>query len=131
MDKKLIAERFTKAAATYTKEAHVQHRIAQRMVDLLSEHLPFPAKKIVEFGCGTGSYSRLLIDKFQPDELLLNDLCSKMLMHCSDLIKPNVEFVEGDAEQISFPQRRDLITSCSTLQWFDNPPNFFVRCTHF
>ena len=128
MDKKLIAERFAKAATTYTQEACVQHQIAERMTALLSEHIAIPLQKVVEFGCGTGNLSRMIYSQFQPQELLLNDLCSKMGDRCTDLFEKGVDFVEGDAEQIAFPNNRDLITSCSTLQWFESPNAFFKKC---
>lgn len=37
-------------------------------------------------------------------------------------------FLSGDAETISFPDKSTLITSCSALQWFDSPEEFFKRC---
>lgn len=129
MDKKLIAERFAKAANTYTKEASVQHQIAERMTLLLKKHISTCPQKVVEFGCGTGNLSRMLHSQFAPKELLLNDLCSKMGDCCQDLFDKGVEFIEGDAEQISFPKDRDLITSCSTLQWFESPNAFFKKCS--
>ena len=39
-----------------------------------------------------------------------------------------MQFVPGDAEAIDFPGETDLITSCSTLQWFNDPGAFFTRC---
>ena len=60
MNKQLIAERFTKAIATYPQEANVQRQIADKMIHLLTEHLPSPCPKVIEFGCGTGIYSRML-----------------------------------------------------------------------
>ena len=131
MNKALIAERFTKAAGTYQHEAHVQQCIAHKMIGLLEQHLPADAtpRRIVEFGCGTGIYSRLLLRTLQPEELLLNDLCSEMGNTCRDLLGKGVAFVAGDAEQLSFPKGTELITSCSTLQWFEQPEAFFCRCS--
>ena len=36
-----------------------------------------------------------------------------------------------DAETLEFPQETDLITSCSTLQWFADTKRFFTRCHRF
>jgi SAM-dependent methyltransferase len=36
-----------------------------------------------------------------------------------------------DAETLDFPQGTDLITSCSTLQWFADTERFFTRCHRF
>ena len=129
MNKQLIAERFTKAIATYPQEANVQRQIADKMIHLLTEHLPSPCPKVIEFGCGTGVYSRMLLRTLRPEELLLNDLCPEMRYCCEDLLKEKqVSFLSGDAETIPFPDKSTLITSCSALQWFESPENFFKRC---
>lgn len=123
--------RFSKAADTYTREAHVQRHIAQKMIHLLTHHLPTPCERIVEFGCGTGIYSRLLLQHLQPQQLLLNDICNHMLDACQDLRSQHVSFLLGDAETLSFPKETQLLTSCSALQWFDAPETFFVRCNNY
>lgn len=129
MNKQLIAHRFTKAADTYTRAAVVQQQIATKMTALLRQHLPArPLNQVVEFGCGTGIYSRLLLQSLQPKQLLLNDICAEMEHACRDLLSPVVSFVGGDAERLPLPQESELITSCSTLQWFEEPDLFFQRC---
>ena len=131
MDKRLIAERFARARDTYSREARVQQQVAEKMLRLLTEHTSL-FHRIVEFGCGTGSYSRLLLDKLQPESLLLNDLCPEMRECLADLLPQNmVQFIPGDAEALDFPEGTDLITSCSTLQWFNDPEAFFARCHRF
>ena len=129
MDKQLIAERFSKAIATYPQEANVQRQIADKMIHLLTEHISFPCSKVIEFGCGTGIYSRMLLQALRPEELLLNDLCPEMKYCCEDILrKEQVSFLPGDAETVPFPAESTLITSCSALQWFESPENFFKRC---
>ena len=65
----------------------------------------------------------------QPEALLLNDLCREMEECVKELCDgTTVQFVPGDAEAIDFPGETDLITSCSTLQWFNDPGAFFTRC---
>lgn len=76
-----------------------------------------------------GIYSRMLLRTLRPEELLLNDLCPEMRYCCEDLLREKqVSFLSGDAETISFPDKSTLITSCSALQWFDSPEEFFKRC---
>ena len=129
MNKLLIAERFSKAITTYPHEASVQRQIADKMIHLLTQHIPSPCPKVIEFGCGTGIYSRMLLGTLRPEELLLNDLCPDMQHCCEDLLKEKqVTFLPGDAETVPFPLRSSLITSCSALQWFESPENFFKRC---
>ena len=75
MNKALIAERFSKAIGTYAQKADIQQQIAEKMTCLLQQHLPAtPFNKVVEFGCGTGNYSRLLYHTLQPKQFFLNDL---------------------------------------------------------
>ena len=74
MNKTIIAERFSKAISTYPREANVQRQIADKMIRLLQKHIPSPCPKVIEFGCGTGIYSRMLLRTLRPEELLLNDL---------------------------------------------------------
>ncbi|MDR0976367.1 MAG: malonyl-ACP O-methyltransferase BioC [Prevotellaceae bacterium] len=133
MNKRLIAERFARARNTYTDEARVQHQVAERMLGLLHTHAPAERfRHVVEFGCGTGSYSRLLHHSLTPEQLLLNDLCPEMQECLVELLAADtVTFSPGDAETAVWPVNTDLITSCSTLQWFADPARFFRRCHRF
>jgi len=129
MNKALIAERFSKAIGTYAQKADIQQQIAEKMTCLLQQHLPAtPFNKVVEFGCGTGNYSRLLYHTLQPKQFFLNDLCNGMQACCHDLLDQGAIFLTGDAETLDFPEDTELLTSCSTLQWFESPENFFHRC---
>ena len=87
MNKTIIAERFSKAISTYPREANVQRQIANKMIRLLQKHIPSPCPKVIEFGCGTGIYSRMLLRTLRPEELLLNDLCPEMRYCCEDLLR--------------------------------------------
>lgn len=129
MDKQLIAERFAKARDTYIHEARVQQQVVEKMIRLLPDE---DFHHIVEFGCGTGYYSKLLLQQVAPKTLLLNDICPEMEECLENLLKQEaVSFISGDAETLDFPREQDLITSCSTLQWFCNPKQFFARCHSF
>lgn len=127
--KQLIARRFSKAIETYPHEARVQQQIAEKMCSLLQLHLPTQSlRHIIEFGCGTGTYSRLLLHSLHPEHLLLNDLCEEMQHCCKDILNEQVSFLSGDAETLDFPDKTDLLTSCSVLQWFEHPDLFFQKC---
>ena len=98
MNKTIIAERFSKAISTYPREANVQRQIADKMIHLLQKHIPSPCPKVIEFGCGTGIYSRMLLRTLRPEELLLNDLCPEMRYCCEDLLERN--------KSLFFPEMR-------------------------
>ena len=110
MNKTIIAERFSKAIATYPHEANVQRQIADKMIRLLKKYILSPCPKVIEFGCGTGVYSRMLLRTLRPEELLLNDLCPEMRYCCEDLLKEKqVSFLSGDAETIPFPDKSTVL----------------------
>lgn len=134
IDKALVARCFAQARSTYEQEAAVQRQVAEKMMRLLSdafkdypnEALP---KHLVEIGCGTGSFSRLLATRLQPATFLLNDLCPEMEECLTDLCRqPSTCFHAADAEEFPLPEDTELIASCSTIQWLNHLPGFFTRC---
>ena len=135
MDKQLIAQRFAKARGTYTQAARAQRQVAEKMLCLVRDALPDAQQeqlRLMEIGCGTGIYSELLLECLHPQHLLLVDLCPEMESLISELTAryPEVEttFKSADAEQLAMPEGMQLITSCSTMQWFESPAAFVERC---
>lgn len=128
MNKQLIKARFTKAVSSYDKEATVQRQIAERMIKLINEYISPNCSKLLEIGCGTGIFSRLLIRHIRPEWMIMNDICSEMEKNLSDIINENNIFICDDAEVFPFPKGMDIIASCSTIQWFANLHSFFERC---
>lgn len=129
INKQLITRRFSRAVESYNREAVVQKQIAHRMSDMLNRYLPRPCNRVLEIGSGTGFLTRRLMDTLQPEKLVLNDICQEMSTCFTDLLgSGRATFLPGDAERLSFPQGQDLIVSCSALQWFVSPEQFFERC---
>ena len=120
MNKTIIAERFSKAISTYPREANVQRQIADKMIRLLQKHIPSPCPKVIEFGCGTGIYSRMLLRTLRPEELLLNDLCPEMRYCCEDLLREKqVSFLSGKLTyllHILFPKSTESKVSLTVEQ---------------
>ncbi|MDR0573245.1 MAG: malonyl-ACP O-methyltransferase BioC [Tannerella sp.] len=128
MDKELIIRRFAKASASYEEEATVQRQIAVKMASLLTSHINLGhCRKILEIGCGTGIFSRILINRLKPEQMLLNDICPEMHEQLKDIINDRVLFKSGDAETCPFHEKYNLVASCSTIQWFKDPGAFFLR----
>lgn len=129
MDKELIRRRFSRGRATYTARADAQARIAGKMAGLISRYVPRDSqRRVVEVGCGTGVFTRLLLNQIRPESLWLNDICPEMEDCLSDILGGSVSFHPGDAEQAVFPDGQGLIASCSAVQWFVSPERFFRRC---
>lgn len=129
INKQLITRRFSRAVESYNREAVAQRQIAHRMSDMLNRYLPRPCSRILEIGSGTGFLTRRLMDTLHPETLVLNDICQEMSTCFNDLLgSGRATFLAGDAETLSFPKGQDLIVSCSALQWFVFPEQFFERC---
>lgn len=129
MDKELIRQRFAKAAGTYCKKADAQRSIAEKMLSLTELHIPQEKhKRVLEIGCGTGMFTTMYLDRFSPEIMWINDICPEVESCFSEYLGHNFRFIPGDAENIDFPDRLNLIVSCSTIQWFEEPERFFKRC---
>lgn len=129
MDKQLISKRFSRSAHSYDKEATVQRNIAKTMSCLMRYYIPDGVGRVLEVGCGTGFLSRRVMEQIRPERFILNDICSEMSEFFTDLTTDKIIFSPGDAEQLPFPSGQDLIMSCSTLQWFNDPEKFFEKCS--
>ena len=121
MDKKIIAKNFSRYASIYDKYADVQMQAALGLIFLAKED---NLKNILEFGCGTGIYTLLLRDKFKRASIRAVDISDKMIAVAQEKLKlKGIEFNVADAENISFDQKFDLITSNATVQWFEDLGN--------
>lgn len=133
MDKQRIRSRFSKAAQSYHAAAVVQGQIAEKMIKLLRNIFPFRPDRVLEIGCGTGFFSRLLLQYLFPKHTIFNDICPEMIKSVMNIVlsqhsSQHYSFICADAETFSLPDGLDLITSCSTIQWFEDPSAFFARC---
>lgn len=123
-----VAGRFNKAIGTYDQEATVQQRIAYRMLQHLRTHLKQTPQRVLEVGAGTGFYTRLLTETYAPEHFIVNDLCPTMAACYQHLKVGQLTLLMGDAEQLTFPGKQQLITSCSAIQWFNHPQAFLQKC---
>ena len=125
VDKPLIAERFCNASRSYDYAADAQRTIARRLADIISENIAAnESPDTLEIGCGTGMLTTFLTERLIPSSLTLWDLTpiAKEL--------PGVHRL-CDAEtaiRTIKPNSLDLITSASTIQWFNSPAEFIRNC---
>ncbi len=125
-----IRRRFTRALSTYNRHAQAQQTICRRLADLLAAYAGNRFQRVLEIGCGSGGFTRLLQTQCTVDEWLINDLCPD----CRETVEalfppsgPSCRFLPGDAEQLAFPGKYDLIASASAVQWMKHLPAFFEK----
>jgi len=118
LDKTIIINNFSKSAQRYDEFAGIQRFAADHLIKEIPEN---DFKQILEIGCGTGIYTRLLKARFGAGRIRAVDISERMIRVARENIRAeNVEFEIGDAEEIALEQGYDLITSNSAVQWFES-----------
>lgn len=127
-NKKLIAERFSKAKNSYEQSARVQKWcIEQLFVHLKNQpdNLINSPHTALEIGCGTGLATEAMGGLINIDTLWLNDVSEQMVERAADSMKQSdiahIHPLYGDIESLSLPQNLSFIYSTSALQWIENP----------
>ena len=136
-----VLRRFSAGAARYEANAHAQRLSAvdllaytqaslapARPMNLLGPALNRgPALKILEPGCGTGLYTRMLLDAFRGASVFGVDISEAMVRVAKQGIDdPRARFAVADAEEIAVGSY-DLVTSNAAFQWFLSLPRTLVR----
>ncbi len=82
----------------------------------LTSHIPERCQHILEIGCGTGEFSRLLSER--AERVLAIDLSPQMirLARTRSELYPNIDFVTGDVMTYHLPDNQfDCIATLTTL----------------
>jgi malonyl-CoA O-methyltransferase len=124
VDKKMISGNFSKSAVTYEDHAAVQKKCAEKLIDLIDlDYFP----RILEIGCGTGVYTRLLAERYPDAEITAIDISEQMIKTAKEKTKSEtVRFEVSDGENFGQEKKFDLITSNASFQWFENLDTAFL-----
>jgi len=123
--KDIIKKNFSRHAAHYDKHARLQEKCGRELL-LLSGKEEF--KNILDLGCGTGLYTGLLRKRFPLARIKAIDISEEMVRVArSKFDSEGVEFIAGDAEELSFARKFDLITSNASFQWFADLEKAFFK----
>jgi len=99
------------------------------IVDIGAEPAPNRGRafKILELGCGTGLYTRMLLDAFRGASVFGVDISEAMVRVAKRGIDdPRARFAVADAEEIATGSY-DLVTSNAAFQWFLYLPRTLAR----
>jgi malonyl-CoA O-methyltransferase len=149
-----VRRRFSAGAARYDAHAHAQRLSAvdllgyteasmgsvrpmgslepapnRGIVDAGGEPAPNRGRafKILEPGCGTGLYTRMLLDAFRGASVFGVDISEAMVRVAKRGIDDaRARFAVADAEEIATGSY-DLVTSNAAFQWFLSLPRTLVR----
>jgi malonyl-CoA O-methyltransferase len=117
-DKAVIKGNFSKSAVTYDDHAEIQRKCAEKLIDMID--LDY-FSRILEIGCGTGTYTSLLFEKFHDALITAVDISREMVDHARRKISDkNILFQVSDAEKLYTGEKCDLVTSNASFQWFED-----------
>lgn len=119
--KKEIQKRFDRAASTYDGYADVQQETALELSHLLAGQT---LTTILELGCGTGGFTRILKRLFPQAVLSCLDFSEAMLSEAREKVgSESAAFhcVDCEAYLAVTEETYDCICSNATFQWFQEP----------
>ncbi len=113
-----IANNFSRHVADYNPAASLQATVAAKLAARLPPDLP--PGPLLEVGCGTGLFSRHLVQAYPNRELHLTDLSPAMVAATQAQFgsQPGVVCYQLDGEEVAPTPRFSGIFSSFTLQWF-------------
>ncbi len=133
LNRRQVAARFSRAAATYDAHAALQREVASR----LDAHLEFtrlnPAR-ILDIGCGTGFLTQHLRRRYRRARIVGVDLAHGMNLAARQRVGPRrlwrarPAFVTADAVRLPFADGAfDLVASNLTMQWVNDPESMMAE----
>lgn len=124
MTKHAIADTFSKAALSYDAAAHLQRRVADRLLNMVGSCDLAVDPVVADLGTGTGYCLPALEHRCRPVQLNALDLSPAMLAQ-AQAREPNAITVQGDLEALPFDNTsHDLLVSSLAVQWLDGPERF-------
>ncbi len=125
INKNTVARNFSRYAHIYDKYADIQRLAAEGLIKELPSN---GIKNILEIGCGTGNYTRLLRERFKDSSIKALDISRRMIEVAKEKFpEGKIDFILVDAEEVNINDKFDLITSNAAFQWFNNLERVFVR----
>ncbi len=121
IDKETIKKNFSKYARYYDRYATVQ---ALSALELIAKIDAGGFESILDLGCGTGNYTKLLKEKFPCARIKAVDISPEMIAVAKEKLRGgSIEFIVADGETLRMKEKFDLISSNASFQWFEDPEN--------
>lgn len=131
VNKNKVARSFKRGQKTYDSNARIQNYVSRKLIDMLAAYPQICYENVFEIGCCTGNLTELLLKQFAVKRLYLNDLVPSFF---EDVVKRvrgirpvEIEPLFGDAEELRFPEKLDLVISSATFQWFEDIDRLFAK----
>lgn len=124
-DKEIVKRNFSRNAVHYDMYATAQNHSASKLIGKVNMS---KVRDILDIGCGTGNYTKLLMDKFMDARIKAIDISCNMIEVARNKLKSKeIEFIIADAETVTLDEKFDLISSNASFQWFNNLEKVLVK----
>ncbi|MDO8344997.1 MAG: malonyl-ACP O-methyltransferase BioC [Cellvibrio sp.] len=121
LDKKKVAQSFSRAAATYDSVAQLQRDIGTQLFAQLSGNLP-EQSSVLDLGSGTGFFTQQLAEKYPGSQIVGLDIAEGMLHYAAEQ-HHGISWLCSDAEILPIADNSvDIIFSSLAIQWCNNLP---------
>jgi malonyl-CoA O-methyltransferase len=118
-----VRRAFSGAIHSYDSHAELQREIGRRLLAHL-EFTKIQPQSILDIGCGTGFYTRLLADKYKKAHIYATDISENMVCHTRDKHPKRLpwqrKYQHTVSDALALPYQDasfDLVTSNLTMQW--------------
>ena len=125
VNKIIIEENFSKYARDYDQHSRVQNLCASILIKEVNTD---SFSSILDIGCGTGNYTKLLASKFPQAKIKAVDISAKMIEVAKEKLGgKEIEFIVADAESLNLEEEFDLVSSNASFQWFQDLESDLTR----
>lgn len=126
IDKKKMAQSFSRAAKTYDSVADLQRRVGDALLALVD--VDPVVDVVVDLGCGTGYLTKSLQEQFPSATVIGLDIAEGMLQFARNRHAGKYCWMGADAESLPFADASiDIIYSNFSLQWCERIPILFAE----
>lgn len=122
-----VRRAFSGASDSYDEHAVLQREIADRLLQHL-EFTKLAPRRILDIGCGTGYFTRLLAGKFRKADITAADISEGMVQCTRERHSRRLPWhgkrhhVAADGAHLPFADSSfDLVTSNLAMQWLPRP----------
>ncbi|WP_111642729.1 malonyl-ACP O-methyltransferase BioC [Marinimicrobium alkaliphilum] len=131
LDKRRVAQSFSKAAATYDSVARLQRAVGEHLLTQLPSTTfvsDAQAPMILDLGCGTGYFTEQLALRSPGAQVIGLDIAEGMLQFARRERPGPGYWLGGDAESLPLADASiDIIYSSLAIQWCSDLPALFAE----
>ncbi len=126
LDKRRVADSFSKAADSYDSVARLQRAVGEQLLNHLGPLNLNAPERVLDLGCGTGFFSERLSLRLAPGQLVGLDIAGGMLQFARRERDIEALWLCADAEDLPLADASvDLVFSSLSVQWCEHLPSLF------